>query len=565
MSPLRAGPPARWAAGLLALVGLAAIGWAGAAPASAAEADSMTVRAALTADGLVTVSSTWTFATPPDSLSQTFALVTDQGDGRDHHRALSGLSALTPDGTALAVTTATAGGVETVTVTPAGAPVVTLDYTVRGATWSTPDGALRVEWDVLQGLSVGVRQMTGQLDLPAGVQNYICQRGPLTAPQPCDQWQGGVHGSMALSFTNGPQAPGDIVTIGAVLATGTVPATAEFTDHWSLARAFQLGWRRVGPALGVTLVGVILAWGLRRGRRGPGSIRPTVVAGFQPSERGGVAFVVRGGVRPGLVGTLVDHSVDPSDILATLLDLARRGHLRITELPRASGAAVPDWTLTRRLSGDPLDDFERRLLDVVAPPGQPRAVSDLPVALGSTIHHIQDALYHHLVRAGWFRRHPLGRRRRPVWPWVGLLAALAATVALALFTTWALVGLAAVAVAATLVVTAHDPPLLTRRGASVVAGLARLSEELHHSAAALPPGREHEEAATILPYAVVLGGWDRWLGAAGPSAAGPAGDPASSADGVGWYQGPPGWNSQQLPDSLDGFITVTTGRLFTRV
>jgi len=267
-----------------------------------------------------------------------------------------------------------------------------------------------------------------------------------------------------------------------------------------------------------------------------------------------------------MVGTLVDHSVDPSDILATLLDLARRGHLRITELPRASGAAVPDWTLTRRFSDDPLDGFERQLLDVVAPPGQTRAVSDLPATLSPTIRQVQNALYRHVVEARWFRRHPFGGRAHPVWPSISLVAAVAATVALAVFTTWALAGLAAVVAALILVVAAQNPPLLTARGASVVAGLGRLSEDLHRLSPVLPPGHEHEEAATILPYAIVLGGWDRWLGALAPAdnQTPPADGQARPVDALDWYQGPPGWNSHHLPDSLDGFITVTTGRLFTR-
>ena len=55
------------------------------------------------------------------------------------------------------------------------------------------------------------------------------------------------------------------------------------------------------------------------------------------------------------------------DVTATLLDLAVRGHLRITELPRESAHAATDWTFVRRESTDKLLDYEHTLLDAVAP------------------------------------------------------------------------------------------------------------------------------------------------------------------------------------------------------
>ena len=56
-----------------------------------------------------------------------------------------------------------------------------------------------------------------------------------------------------------------------------------------------------------------------------------------------------GDVRPGEIGTLVDERVDPIDVTATLLDLAVRGHLLITELPRESAYARTEWELSRRV------------------------------------------------------------------------------------------------------------------------------------------------------------------------------------------------------------------------
>src|SRR6185369_12467686 len=79
-------------------------------------------------------------------------------------------------------------------------------------------------------------------------------------------------------------------------------------------------------------------------------LAPTPVAEFHPIGPGQSEFRVLDGIRPGEVGTLVDERVDPIDITATLLDLAVRGHLLITELPGADPHAPTEWTFSRRTS-----------------------------------------------------------------------------------------------------------------------------------------------------------------------------------------------------------------------
>ena len=49
---------------------------------------------------------------------------------------------------------------------------------------------------------------------------------------------------------------------------------------------------------------------------------------------------------------MADERVDPIDVTATLVDLAVRGHLLITELPRETEFARGDWALTRTAAPD---------------------------------------------------------------------------------------------------------------------------------------------------------------------------------------------------------------------
>ena len=106
-------------------------------------------------------------------------------------------------------------------------------------------------------------------------------------------------------------------------------------------------------------------------------------------------------MRPGLVGTVADERVDPIDVTATLIDLAVRGHLRITELQHTQYGLV-DWQFSRLENpGDELAPYEALLLDAVVPDGSHSLASQLPQVLAPALGGVQDALYNEVVeRAG---------------------------------------------------------------------------------------------------------------------------------------------------------------------
>ncbi len=64
----------------------------------------------------------------------------------------------------------------------------------------------------------------------------------------------------------------------------------------------------------------------------------------------------------------------------------------------------------------------------------------------------------------------------------------------------------------------------------------------------------------MLPYAIVLGGSERWLDAL--VATDTDADPDS--DDLSWYHGPADWHLSDLPESLRNFTTTVSGTLFTR-
>ena len=254
------------------------------------------------------------------------------------------------------------------------------------------------------------------------------------------------------------------------------------------------------------------------------------------------------------------------DVRATVLDLAVRGHLLITELPRAGAFKPTEWTLTRREGRDALRAYEARLLDALGGDGGDGArsvvLSQALPALAEASGEVQDELYADVVRHGWFAVRPDSTRTK--WVRLGWLAIAVAVVAAGLliaFTEFGLLGLVLVALAVGVGFVGQAMPARTIKGASVLQGLGVLRGQLlTQPTDQMPRGREYQELSEVLPYAVVLGGVDRWLD----------GLAATDTDGVpdptdlDWYHGPDDWQLADLPDSLRNFVQTTEGGLLKR-
>jgi hypothetical protein len=286
------------------------------------------------------------------------------------------------------------------------------------------------------------------------------------------------------------------------------------------------------------------------------------VGEFVPTGAGQSEFRVVGDVRPGHVGTVADERVDPIDVTATLVDLAVRGHLVIIELSRENEFAGTDWEIRRVDGGEGLRPFEQQLLDGIAAPGSSVRVSELASRVQESIGGVQNALYDEMVTKGWFERRPDDTRNR--WTQLALAALIISVVmtgVLAAFTTFGLAGLVLIAVSLGLVFVAQEMPARTPKGAALLGGLGALRSDLmSHPTNQLPPGGELREISKVLPYAIVLGGADRWLDAIVTSDV----DEHPDSYDLSWYHGPENWHFRDLPDSMRNFLTTVSGSLFSR-
>lgn len=146
-------------------------------------------------------------------------------------------------------------------------------------------------------------------------------------------------------------------------------------------------------------VSVIVKW-FRFGRDPRGNVGQ-VRAGFDPPKGPGGEPLT-----PSETGAILDESVDQRDIAALLVDLARRGHLRIDERKKK------DFYLIKTVSKETkaLLNFEKDLLDGIFATGDDIRLKDMQYKLSTTVSDIKKEIYHRLVKHKYFPKNPEATR-----------------------------------------------------------------------------------------------------------------------------------------------------------
>ncbi len=159
------------------------------------------------------------------------------------------------------------------------------------------------------------------------------------------------------------------------------------------------------------LLGLYLLW-YRRGRDAPVG----AIAEFYPKPPEDMP--------PGVVGTLLDESADMQDILATMIDLARRGYMEIQEQEASSGifSRSQDFTFVlKEADARSLRPYEQKLLRAIFGKKTSRDMSDLKEKFYKIIPELKEDMYAETVTAGYFREKPNKTRARFGCLGVGLL------------------------------------------------------------------------------------------------------------------------------------------------
>jgi len=519
----------------------------------------------LAKDGTLKVKQTITLtgAVPPE-LTQQFETRENLVGDRQYVQQLSDITAMVKD-TQVQPTIKSDDRFTTVTVPTNGATEIVMSYSVTGAVITIGSNGTALRWGMLQGLSASVTEFSATVQIPTQFSYIKCTAGSPNSTVPCNFAAASTADAQVPTFRDGPRGEGEVVTIDIGFPPGAVASNEVIDYQWTLGRAFSVKPLPLALALGLLVLGGLALYGIHR-RTGL-DMNPdgqlSKVGEFVPTGEGQAEFRVVDNVRPGHVGTVADERVDPIDVTATLVDLAVRGHVVISELSRESDFARADWEI-KRLEGssDGLRPFEQQLLDGIAPVGATVRVSELATRVQESIGGVQNALYDEMVSNGWYERRPDDTRNR--WTQLALAALIISVVltgVLAAFTTFGLVGLALIIVALGMVFVAQEMPARTAKGAALLGGLGALrSDLLSHPTNQMPPGAELREISEVLPYAIVLGGADRWLDAIVASDV----DEDPDSNDLSWYHGPENWQLRDLPDSMRNFVTTVSGSLFTR-
>ncbi len=286
--------------------------------------------------------------------------------------------------------------------------------------------------------------------------------------------------------------------------------------------------------------------------------RVPVPGGSEYKGEVAVAFSPPRGVRPGLAGTVVDGKPETRDVIATIVDLAARGHLSIVVVESARSHNGKDWELrvADAAPADQLDRDERQLLHDLFVGGPEVRLSDLPRQSNRAVADYQYVLANNSYERGWFRNvsgmHPV----RIVWIVAGLLLLYGfGTGTGAAMAAGAVAGLGGLLIGAQ----TKQRPVRTAEGTALriqTLGFKRYLETAEKEQF------KYEEASEIfskyLPWAIVLGVAGHWVKVFGDLAAAAREDGYDDGMDLLWL-GVVGWGvhdamfSLAMFSAMDGF------------
>lgn len=127
-------------------------------------------------------------------------------------------------------------------------------------------------------------------------------------------------------------------------------------------------------------------------------------------------------LRPAEIGVLLDERADTLDISATIVDLACRGFLEITEVPKKWIFGKTDYTFTRTdKTTEGLMKYESLLLDRLFDGASKVTMSDLTTSFYTDLQNVKQSLYAEVVTKKLFPKNPHTVRTLYIGIGIGLM------------------------------------------------------------------------------------------------------------------------------------------------
>lgn len=416
-------------------------------------------------------------------------------------------------------------------VTISGMHTYTISYRVKGALNAFADHN-ELYWDAIGDQSnVVVNRATVRVAAPADILKVACLTGTSGATRPCTQAKS--EGRRA-TFSQWVLGPRQAVTVVVGFPTGVVPVPAPILgerqavpNFFDFGDAFEVTEETLTSTLilcALLLIGfAAVMWRSGRDRCYRGSAVDAAFGGGNGQHRRvplfagratPVEFVPPAGLTPGHVGLLADERAGAREVTATIIDLARRGYLRIEEIAEA-GKPAHDWKLVKLKDTEDLHEHEDVLVEGLfrnASGSRTIRLSRLEDRFADRFAEVQNTLYQGVVDRGWFPRRPDKVRGR--WAIAGFGFLVIGVVA----SVWAIAqGRPVLPITPFLfagllqMIGARWMPRRTPEGTAVLRRIRGFQRFIDDSEAPRARYAEQRHLFTeYLPYAIVFGSADRW-------------------------------------------------------
>lgn len=301
-----------------------------------------------------------------------------------------------------------------------------ISYTVRGVLRSFGEYD-ELYWNVTGNeWEVPINAVAATVTVPATVKQLACYAGSYGATNACAvaEAQGGV-----ARFSDSSLSLGEGLTVAVGFTAGVVPiveVAAPLT-----ARDVMFDVRAIAVALAVIVGGVF--WILRRWWRygrdrywqrahlpgvrsdRDGASLPEKILPLWHRQPVSVEYDPPDDLRPAEMGVLLDERADTRDVSATIIDLAVRGYLQVSEIPRRWSLGSNDYELERTdtVAGHMLL-YEQELLKRLFEHGKKVKISELKNKFYDDLRQVKTLLYQNMKDKQLFADRPDTARLRTV-------------------------------------------------------------------------------------------------------------------------------------------------------
>jgi hypothetical protein len=383
-----------------------------------------------------------------------------------------------------------------------GRHVFKINYTLRNAV-SFEEGVPSLTFEATGGeWPVPIERAKVMLFPPEGVSpTKLARDGYVDEPGNKEKVEMRIDNSYA-EFVAGPLEPGAQFVVEAGFPKGTVNPLSVFQEllYW-----LNDWWPAILVPVWTGIAVWVIWWHYGRDAANPEEIR---AAWDPPTE-----------LSPAEVGTLYDERCDMQDIIATLIDLAARGHLKIKEVPKKSTMGLGNYDYlfikTKAPADDaPLRNYEKNFLSGLFAADDEVLLSSLKDNFFDKIASIRDDIYDALTQEGYFLKNPETVRKQ--YGSLAIFFCLAGMVLILASSTDAALapfGIGVVASAAIVGTFAFAMPARTQKGVVALRrslGFASFVDNAEARRIQVLVSADPEIFGRLLPYTMVLGAADKW-------------------------------------------------------